>query len=153
MSNEDPPTPDKKDMVTVSVDETNIPSASPPNTEGGAMGGIIFLLILVLLFAMPLVAMIGMIKVFSKAGHPGWMAIIPGLNLYILVQIADKPMWLFILFFIPTVNIIPAILVPIEISKKFGKSILFAMGLCFLPFVFYPILGFGSAEYHSNTEK
>ena len=82
-----------------------------------------------------------------SAGQPGWMAIIPGLNLYILTKIADKPIWLFILFFIPFAAIVPAILIPLAIAEKFGKSTVFAVGMILCPFIFYPMLGFGSAEY------
>jgi hypothetical protein len=37
--------------------------------------------------------------------------------------------------------------VAIELSKRFDVGEGFALGLVFLPFIFYPILGFGSAEY------
>jgi len=36
------------------------------------------------------------------------------------------------------------------IARRFGKGGLFAVGLIFLPFVFYPILAFGSASYSAN---
>ena len=38
-------------------------------------------------------------------------------------------------------------LATVDIARNFGKGILFAIGLFFLPCFFYPILGFGSAEY------
>ena len=34
-----------------------------------------------------------------------------------------------------------------ELSKAFGKDTGFTVGLILLPFIFYPILGYGSAEY------
>jgi len=33
------------------------------------------------------------------------------------------------------------------LSKSFGKDEAFTVGLLFLSFIFYPILGFGSAKY------
>jgi hypothetical protein len=39
------------------------------------------------------------------------------------------------------------ILTYVAIAEKFGKGGGFAVGLIFLPFIFYPILGFGSATY------
>jgi hypothetical protein len=37
-----------------------------------------------------------------------------------------------------------------DIAERFGKDIGFAIGLFFLPFIFIPILGFGSAEYRAH---
>ena len=33
------------------------------------------------------------------------------------------------------------------LSKSFGKDVGFTLGMIFLSFIFYPILGFGDAEY------
>ena len=37
------------------------------------------------------------------------------------------------------------------IAKSFGYDVGFAVGLFFLPFVFYLILGFGDAQYRGNA--
>jgi Family of unknown function (DUF5684) len=89
----------------------------------------------------------GMWKVFVKGGQPGWACIIPIYNLYCLLMIAGKPWWWLFLFLIPFVNLVMAILVAIAVAQNFGKSGAFAVGLIFLPFIFYPILGFGDATY------
>ena len=34
----------------------------------------------------------------------------------------------------------------LQISKVFGKKIIFAIGLIFIPFIFYPILAFGKSQ-------
>lgn len=94
-----------------------------------------------------LVMLIGMWKMFVKADKPGWACIIPFYNAIVFIQIAGKPVWWFLLMFIPIVNFIIAIILTIEVAKKFGKGGGFAVGMIFLPFIFYPILGFGSAEY------
>lgn len=86
-------------------------------------------------------------KVFTKAGKPGWGCIVPIYNVILLLEIAGKPLWWVILLFIPLVSIVVAILVSIEVGKAFGKSTAFGLGLALLPFVFYPMLGFGSAQY------
>jgi hypothetical protein len=103
--------------------------------------------ILFIILAPILVILVGMWKVFVKAGHPGWGCVIPIYNLYCLVKIAGKPGWWFLLHFVPLVNIVIAVLVALGISRNFGKGDLFALGLFFLPFIFYPILGFGGATY------
>ncbi|MDA3924718.1 MAG: DUF5684 domain-containing protein [Kiritimatiellae bacterium] len=105
------------------------------------------LLPLLIQLALVLLMVIGMWKVFVKAGQPGWAIIVPIYNTIVLIQVAGKPIWWFLLMFIPIVNIVITILLTVEIAKKFGKGGGFAAGLIFLPFIFYPILGFGSAEY------
>ena len=89
----------------------------------------------------------GMWKVFQKAGKPGWAAIIPIYNIIVLLEITGKPLWWIILYFIPFVNFVAVILVSIELAKRFGKTVGFGIGVALLPFIFYPILGFGDAAY------
>jgi hypothetical protein len=86
-------------------------------------------------------------KIFEKAGEPGWAAIVPLYNLIIILKIIGKPLWWIVLFVVPCVNIVAAVLLAVELAKVFGKGIGFAIGMIVMPFIFYPILGFGSAEY------
>jgi hypothetical protein len=94
-----------------------------------------------------LILIIALWKVFTKAGQPGWACLIPIYNIYILCKIAGKPGWWVILFLIPIVNLIISIILSIAVANSFGKSALFGIGLAFLPYIFYLILGFGSAKY------
>ena len=48
---------------------------------------------------------------------------------------------------IPLVNFIILIILDIDVAKNFGKGAGFGIGLLLLPFIFFPILGFGSAQY------
>jgi hypothetical protein len=116
----------------------------PPPSAGSALGGMLCLLIEL---ALAVLALAGMWMVFTKAGKPGWAAIIPFYNVICLLQIVHKPVWWFILFFIPIVNFVMLIIVGIEVAKCFGKETGFGVGLGLLPFVFYPILGWGDAQY------
>jgi hypothetical protein len=93
----------------------------------------------------------GMWMTFEKAGHPGWAAIIPFYNIYILLKIAEKPGWWLVLFFIPLVNIVVSIIMSIEVAKRFSKGTGFGVGLALLPLIFYLILGFGSAQYRGRA--
>jgi hypothetical protein len=94
-----------------------------------------------------LIIVIALWKVFTKAGQPGWACLIPIYNLYILLKIAGKPGWWIILYLIPIVGFIIHIIVSIAVANSFGKSALFGLGIFFLPFIFYLILGFGDAKY------
>lgn len=107
---------------------------------GGAIGGILYLVILG-------VFVVSLFKVFAKAGKPGWAAFVPIYNVITLLDIAGKPVWWFILLGVPVVNFIILFLVTGAIAKQFGKSAGFGIGLLLLPFVFYPMLGFGDAKY------
>jgi len=84
---------------------------------------------------------------FEKAGQPGWACLIPIVNLYFLLKIAQRPGWLLLVALIPVVNIVVAILLASDIATAFGKGGFFALGLLLLPMVFYPILGLGKARY------
>jgi hypothetical protein len=109
---------------------------------------IISLAIAILMIAVMIAAMW---KVFSKAGQPGWASIIPIYNIYIMCKVAGRPGWWVLLMFIPFVNFIIAIILTIDIAKNFGKGVGFGIGLIFLPFIFLPILGFGSAQYQGGA--
>ena len=84
-------------------------------------------------------------KTFEKAGEPGWAAIVPFYNYYIMAKIGGVKNWW--LIFIPLVNIYIIIVIFHGISKSFGKDAGFTVGLILLGFVFWPILGFGDAKY------
>lgn len=81
-------------------------------------------------------------RVFEKAGQPGWAAIIPIYNAYILTKIIGKPWWWLILLCIPYLNIVFGIWAINLLSKSFGKDIGFTLGLIFLGFIFLPIMAF-----------
>jgi hypothetical protein len=90
-------------------------------------------------------------KVYAKAGQPGWGAIIPIYNAYLLCKIANRPGWWVILLIIPIVNIVIAIIVWHEVSKAFGHGGGFTVGLILLSFIYVPILGFGASQYRGSV--
>lgn len=104
-------------------------------------------LLVIIWLAVTVLLIVAMWKIFTKAGKPGWAAIVPIYNLVVLIQVAGKPLWFIALFFIPIANIVAMILIYVGLAKQFGKGGGFAAGLIFLPFIFFPILGFGSASY------
>jgi hypothetical protein len=108
--------------------------------SGSIIGPLIMLAIIIFLIA-------SMWKIFTKAGEPGWACIIPIYNTIVLLKIAGRPWWWLLLMLIPLVGLIIAIIVYIDLAKSFGKGVGTGLGLIFLPFVFFPMLGFGSASY------
>jgi hypothetical protein len=91
-------------------------------------------------------------KVFVKAGKPGWAIIIPIYNVIVLCQVAGKPGWWVILYLIPIVNIVIAIIVAVNLAKAFGKSGAFGFFLLFLlNIIGLFVLGFGKAQYQLKS--
>lgn len=90
-------------------------------------------------------------KVFSKAGKPGWAALIPFYNIYVLLQIVERPVWWIVLMLIPFVNIVFAVIVTHDLSKSFGRGVGTTLLLIFLPYIGYPLLGFGDATYQGPS--
>ena len=116
----------------------------------GGIGAFLFLFIILLMMLglfLQLIAWAGMWKTASKAGQSGLLACIPIVQFFIWAMMAKKEAWWGILFFIPIVNIVIFIIILNEISKRFGRGLGTTLGLIFLPFIFWIILGFGDAEY------
>ncbi len=87
-------------------------------------------------------------RVFSKAGYPGILAIIPIVNMFVLVKVAGYSAWMGLLYLIPIVNFIFAIFVAIRLGARFGKGGAFSFFLLFLfPIIGYFIIGYGKANY------
>ncbi len=105
------------------------------------------IVLVIIELALIVVVIAGLWKTFEKAGQPGWAAIIPIYNVYVMTQIAGRPWWWLILVFIPCVGVIVMIIMCLDIAKNFGQSALFGLGLALLGFIFFPILGFGNAQY------
>ncbi|MCE9518362.1 MAG: DUF5684 domain-containing protein [Verrucomicrobia bacterium] len=122
----------------------NVEQINQTSGAVGIIGGILWLAIVILVIA-------GVWKTFTKAGQPGWACLVPFYNIIVLLQIVGKPLWWIILMLIPFVNFIIAIIVMVELAKKFGKGVGFALGLVFLGFIFFPILGFGDARYQGSA--
>lgn len=106
----------------------------------------------ILFIAMVVFMIAAMWKVFQKAGFEGWECIVPVYNGIILCRIAGRPDWWVVLLLVPYVNYVFSIIVAIDVAKKFDKGAGFGVGLALLPFVFYPILGFGDATYLGNDK-
>ena len=123
----------------------------PLTDTGGAAAAGLGIGFTIVWLAIVLLAIAGMWKVFVKAGKPGWAAIIPIYNFVVLCEIAGKPAWWVVLMFIPVVNFIILIILSIAIAKKFGKGAGYGLGLAFLSPIFYPMLGFGDAQYDPNA--
>lgn len=121
------------------------------NSGGGAAaGGIVGLLIVLAILVFYAAALW---RIFSKAGKPGILAFIPIVNTFILLDIVGRPLWWFILYLIPFVDIVAAIIVLNDLSKSYGHGAGFTLGLIFLSFIFIPVLGYGGSRYVGPAAK
>jgi hypothetical protein len=134
---------------------------SSGNAAAAAFFGGIMLIFFALYLLLVVAMLVGMWKVFVKAGRPGWEAIVPFYNFYILItKVAIRPWWLFlgilavfIPFVGPFVMLAVSILISIDVARNFNRGIGFAIGLALLPFVFYPILGFGQDKFEPKPKE
>lgn len=114
--------------------------------------------IIILILVIAILGIAGTWKTFTKAGKPGWAAIIPIYNSIVMAEIAEKPIWMALGAslggLIPMVGIFVSwafsIILGLGIAEKFGKSQGFGVGLGLLAPIFFPILGFGDAQYQGN---
>jgi uncharacterized membrane protein YhaH (DUF805 family) len=107
--------------------------------------------IIVLLLLVPTI--IGMWKVFAKAGEPGWAALIPVYQWMVAAKVGGKSEVYGLLTLVPFIGIIFAIIICIDVANKFGQGAGYGIGLVFLPIIFWPLLGFGGAEYEDDRSR
>lgn len=106
-------------------------------------------------FVIYVASVVGMWKMFEKAGEPGWPAIIPFYNYYKLCQVAMGNPWYwlrFLVFVIPVFGWIACLYFMYQMYKAtalaYGKPEGYAWGLLFLSPVFLCVLGFGDTDYY-----
>ncbi len=124
----------------------------PTTLVTAILGALMVYLFIILVIAV--IQLIAMWKLYKKAGEKGWKSIVPIYNLVILFKISGLSPWLIFAYF---AIIIPFIgwLVPIalnavlsyKLAKSYGKDGGWAVGLYFLPTIFYMILAFGKSQY------
>ena len=126
------------------------------NNDAAALGLIMAMIagFGMILLAGYVVVLIGMWKVFTKAGQPGWAVLIPFYNIIVLLRVAGLPWyWVFAVFLpiIPILGVLAytvlAVMCLHRISTRFGQGVGFTIGLTLLSPIFFLILGFGSSKY------
>ncbi len=110
---------------------------STAGTIGGIVGYIIFVILLW--------------RIFSKAGRPGWLAIIPIVNTIVLIQISGHSGWTVLFFLIPIFNIVWGIVIAVHLGESFKKGGAFSFFLLWLlSIIGYIVLAFDSSTYHDR---
>lgn len=136
---------------------SSISDASAFGAVFGALAGF-FAVFMIIAFAIAIVELVGMWKMYTKAGEAGWKCLIPIYNVVILFKIAGISPWLvlgYLATIIPGIGALVALGITIyamvSLAKAYGQSGWFAAGLIFFQPIFMCILGFGKAEYQGNS--
>ena len=134
--------------------------------EASVVGGIaiaIFLTFVAFFLVVVILTIIGQWKIFKKGNQPGWAALIPYYNLVCLCKVAGVNEWWVLIYVLGAIvlNVIPIlgslafmvvtiyflILLNISLTRSFGKSDGYAVGLILLGFIFYFLLGRDKEQY------
>jgi len=100
-----------------------------------------------------LASLVGLSKLFEKAGQHKIAAFIPVYNLWIWVKVVKKPWWWFVLSLIPFLNVFMIFLLIIEVLKFFRRnSFLDQVKGVLIPYIYLNQIGFSKAEYVDATQ-
>lgn len=112
----------------------------------------VVLAIMAVVLLQVVVMAVSMWKLFAKAGHPGWKALIPFYNIFILLKMVGKPWWWFFLMIIPIVNIVFAIWALNLLVRAFGRQDEYTVFTVFFGNVFLPALAFDKQAVYTPPQ-
>jgi hypothetical protein len=101
---------------------TALAQSSDDGVAATALSGVVLLFVLAIGFAVYLYISLALQTIATKTGTPNaWLAWIPIVNIFLMVGVAKKPAWWFVLFLIPLVNIVISIIVWMAIAEARRK--------------------------------
>lgn len=105
---------------------------------------------MILVLVLYVVMAISLMKIAKRTNtENAWFAWIPILNLILMLQIAQRPMWWLIFFLVPILNIAGIVLqffIWVDIAKRLGKSAVFGVLAALIPIIFMPYLAFSGND-------
>ncbi len=140
--------------------------------EGNPTMSILLFLLFLLLFALPVA--LGLSKLFKKAGEAGWKGFVPIYNLVIMLRLIGRPaswawaicgnylftfvwsllrgdvnsdLYRVIYISLSVLSFVFLVRAFFTLSYSYGKDGVFTVWLVILPFVFFPVLGYGKSRY------
>lgn len=133
---------------TTSYPDTYSTTSTLTGGEAAALGGVMLVVGLIML-VVSIISIISMWKLFTKAGKPGWAAIVPIYNQIVMLEIAGRPVWWFLLImFVPFFGLWVSIVSVIDFVRSYQRSGLWVLGMIFLPIIALPMLAFqGKTKY------
>lgn len=128
------------------------PSLAAGADAASFLSGMVLIIYLISIIG-SLVSLIAMWKIFTKAGKPGWAAIVPIYNVVVLFEIVGLEWWhVLVALFVPFAALIYIIIVDIKLAKVFGKGTGLILLLIFIPVVGQLMLAFGNASYNGQVD-
>ena len=95
---------------------------------------------------------IGLYGMFKKAGIEPWKALVPYYNTWVMVEKMPLKKYWFFLQFIPIIGQFITIWIYIKFVEHFGRfSLLHHAAAVFLPFLYFPYLGFSKNERYAGN--
>lgn len=82
--------------------------------------------LVIFMFLAYLVYIIGLAKVFKQLDIPGWKALIPGYNFYVLIQAMGAPKRWFIVSLVPYIGAVYSLAIALRLGKMFGRGVIFS---------------------------
>ena len=128
---------------------------SSDGLSGGAVAAIVVLSVVGVVLLVLHIA--GFWKTLEKGREPGAMSLLQIISCLAPIaylpftRLTGRPGWWVVLLYVPIVNFVVLAILSIDIAKAYGKGAGFGVGLWLLPFIFFPILGFGSARYEGRS--
>lgn len=116
-------------------------SADPAVAVGAIIGSVVAAVLGIVIAGLPTAG------VFRKAGEPGWQGFVPILNTFVLLKVAGRPLWWFLLLLVPVVNLVVLVVVWNDVSRSFGHGTGFTVGLVLLPLIFLYVLWLDGSTY------
>ena len=133
-----------------------------------AVFGVLVLVLVVFFLLLCAVEVIILWKLFTKAGKPGWAALIPFYNGIVMLDIVGFKWYYIFLFIVPgLLSSIPFIgwllalvmyafyvVLSIKMAKSYGQSVGFGVGIILLNIIFLGIIAFNKdIKYVGPTVK
>jgi uncharacterized membrane protein YhaH (DUF805 family) len=106
-----------------------ITAVSTSQQQHASWSSFLMVVVVVILFGIPLQRM----ALDAGFGEDSWMAWVPIADLFLLLKLAGRPMWWFILFLIPIVNIVVIIMVGMDMCEKYGFNRLYGLLIIISP--------------------
>ncbi len=124
-------------------------SSSEISNEAAIAVGMMVTVFLIFYFIIAVICIVSVWRLFTKAGKPGWAAIVPVYNQIVMLQVAGRPVWwVLLMMFVPIFQVWVAIVAAIDFAKSYGKSTGFGVLVALLPFIGLPILAFGKDTHY-----
>ena len=136
---------------------TSVTSASSADTAA-ALAILAFVWGITIIFTIItyVIVSVCLMRIFKKAGAPGWAAWVPIYNTWKLLEIGGQQGFWAVLAIIPFVNIVSAVFIIIaqyHIGLKLGKSGAFVAWAIFLPIVWFIWLAFDKSTWNDGASS